>query len=144
MTTIYMAGPINGCTDDEAHGWRDGFMKNLRPYGYDFRDPMVRDYRGREDECVNEIVEFDKEDIDKSDIFVAYCWQVSWGTGMEIHYAWGLNHTPDTLVGPEILLVVPDGARISPWLRYHSDRIFGSLEELQSHLKCLQTEAQRV
>lgn len=26
MKTVYLAGPINGCTDDEAGGWRDGFM----------------------------------------------------------------------------------------------------------------------
>ena len=24
--TIYLAGPILGCTDEETNGWRQGFM----------------------------------------------------------------------------------------------------------------------
>jgi hypothetical protein len=117
MTTIYLAGPINGCIDDEAHGWRQGFMDSLS--GYKFLDPMVRDYRGREDECVPEIVEGDKADIEACDVFLAYCWQVSWGTAMEIFYAHQL--------GRRVVLVVPEGARISPWLRYHSHAIYKTL-----------------
>lgn len=117
MTTLYLAGPINGCTDDEANGWRQGFMDSLP--GYKFLDPMVRDYRGKEDESVNEIVEGDKSDIEACDVFLAYCWQVSWGTAMEILYA----HQ----VGKRVVLVIPEGARISPWLRYHSHAIYSTL-----------------
>jgi nucleoside 2-deoxyribosyltransferase len=117
VTTIYLAGPINGCNDTEANGWRRDFMDNLA--GFSFLDPMVRDYRGREDECVSEIVEGDMADIDAADVFLAYCWQVSWGTAMEILYA----HSVDK----PVLLVCPPGTRVSPWLRYHSTAIVPSL-----------------
>lgn len=39
MTTVYLGGPINGCTDSEANGWRQGFMDSLA--GCKFLDPMV-------------------------------------------------------------------------------------------------------
>ena len=122
MTTVYLAGPINGCNDDEANGWRQGVMD--RHPDHTFLDPMVRDYRGREDECVDEIVEGDKADIAKCDIFLAYCWQVSWGTGMEIHLA----HQG----GKRVIVVVPAGDRVSPWLRYHSEVVVTTLAEAES------------
>jgi hypothetical protein len=123
--TIYLAGPINGCNDDEANGWRDKFMHRLPRCG--FLDPMVRDYRGREDECVQEIVEGDKADIGESDVFLAYCWQSSWGTAMEILHAYNLfRFQPKRL--HSVVLVIPEGTRISPWQRYHSDVIVPTLE----------------
>lgn len=125
MITIYMAGPINGCTDDEAHGWRQGLMEMLP--AFQFLDPMRRDYRGKEDESVNEIVAGDIADIDACDIFLAYCWQVSWGTAMEIFYA--------CRSGKTVVLVVPEGARISPWLRYHSHAILPTLAAAADHIR---------
>lgn len=144
--TVYLAGPINGCTDDEANGWRQGFIDrhNYRCWdcqrqsgqfhqaictvgeGYirrvEFLDPMRRDYRGKEDESVDEIVELDIKDIDECDVFLAYCWQVSWGTAMEIFYAYN--------AGKWVIVVIPEGQRISPWLRYHSHQIFSTLDEV--------------
>lgn len=141
MTTVYLAGPINGCTDDEANGWRQGFMESLA--GCKFLDPMVRDYRGREDECVGEIVEGDKADIDACDIFLAYCWQVSWGTAMEIYYAWERWGYPQGRKPKKhIILVVPEGSRISPWLRHHSDLIIPTLADArQAIIDYVQTAA---
>lgn len=123
--TVYLAGPINGCTDDEANGWRESFMTRLPTYG--FLDPMERDYRGREDECINEIVELDKSDINDCDIFLAYHWKSSDGTSMEIHYAWELRQKQSE--SPLVLVVIPEGQRISPWVRYHSDKIIPTLED---------------
>jgi nucleoside 2-deoxyribosyltransferase len=114
---VYLAGPINGRTDDEAHGWRDEFMEKLPQYEY--LDPMVRDYRGREDVAYAEIVELDKADILTADAIVAYCWQPSWGTAMELLFAWE-NGIP-------VIVVVPADVRVSPWLRYHSYRVVPSL-----------------
>lgn len=128
MTTIYLGGPINGTTDEEASGWRDQFIKEMGDH-FTFKDPMVRDYRGREDECVDEIVELDKQDIEESDVFLAYCWQVSWGTAMEIYYAWLCVNVRVSI------LVVPEGMRISPWLRYHSSYIVSSLKEAQDLIR---------
>lgn len=114
----YLAGPINGCTDDEANNWRDIVKARL---GADHcLDPMRRDYRGIEDQSVDAIVEGDLNDIDSSDVMLANCWQVSWGTAMEIFYAAG---TPMRVVA-----VLPKDARVSPWLRYHAE-IFTDLNE---------------
>lgn len=87
---------------------------------------MDRDYRGREDEYVDEIVKGDRNDIIESDIFLAYCWQPSWGTAMEIHFA---HERQQSMNGHRlIVVVVPEGQRISPWLRYHSDVVVPTLE----------------
>jgi nucleoside 2-deoxyribosyltransferase len=120
VTTVYLAGPINGCNDEEANGWRQNFMQHF-PMSVEFLDPMVRDYRGREDDCYEEIVHLDLLDIEKCNVFLAYCWQASWGTAMEIRLAYELGCT--------VVVVVPEGERISPWLRYHADTIVTTLTE---------------
>ncbi len=107
----YLAGPVNGCTDDEANNWRDIAKARLSPWRC--LDPMRRDYRGREDEAVAEIVQGDIADIGKCGVVLANCWQVSWGTAMEVFYA----HSKSK----RVIAVLPPGARISPWLRYHTE-----------------------
>jgi nucleoside 2-deoxyribosyltransferase len=113
MTTVYLAGPINGCSDSEMNDWRDDMAKRLRDFT--ILSPAVRDYRGKEDESVEEIVEGDKKDIDASDIVIAYCPKPSVGTSMEILYAW--------MAYKHVIIYAPEGAPISPWLRYHSNDI---------------------
>ena len=132
--TIYLAGPILGCTDEEVNGWRQGFMGRLPTCG--FLDPMRRDYRGREAENADVIVEEDKEDIDASDVLLAYCWQASWGTGMEIHYAWSkTGHTNGGGDFLNVVVVIPEGITVSPWLIYHSHVVVKTLEEAAAHIK---------
>jgi nucleoside 2-deoxyribosyltransferase len=116
---VYLAGPINGCTDGEANDWRDTAKKFLG--AENCLDPMRRDYRGKEDEHVVEIVQDDLRDIDVCDVFFANCWQVSWGTAMEIFYA--------ADQGKEVICVFPEGARISPWIRYHASEVCFSFED---------------
>lgn len=41
---VYLAGPINGCTDAEAKNWRE----ELKTHFPNAIDPMKRDYRGVE------------------------------------------------------------------------------------------------
>lgn len=45
---VYLCGPINGCTDDQCKNWREAAKQVLS----DTVDPMRRDYRGREDDCM--------------------------------------------------------------------------------------------
>jgi len=80
---------------------------------------MARDYRGREDDCVTDIVEGDMEDIDRCTLLIALAKTPSWGTAMEIHYA--------AQKGLEVWAIC-DG-RVSPWLRYHAARIFRSVAD---------------
>lgn len=111
----YLAGPIAGRTDDEANSWREYAAARLS----DVANPMVRDYRGREDENVADIVEGDKDDIEGAECLLAYCPKPSVGTSMEVLYAWDR--------GIRVVVVVPDGP-VSPWLRYHSHFLATSLD----------------
>jgi hypothetical protein len=126
----YLAGPINGCTDNEAINWRE--VAKARLGDRYCLDPMRRDYRGREDECVDEIVAGDLADIAASDVMLANCWQVSWGTAMEIFYA---SSVLDMLV----YAVLPPDARVSPWLRHYAHVISRDLNEA---IDCIHSDEQ--
>ncbi|RYG85081.1 MAG: hypothetical protein EON59_12960 [Alphaproteobacteria bacterium] len=110
--TIYLCGPINGCTDEECKDWRAYVASKWQGRCI---DPMVRDYRGREAEAFREIVELDKIDVAQSDVILVNYDKPSVGTSMEILYAWQL--------GKLVVVVCSADAVISPWLRYHSHRL---------------------
>jgi len=114
MKTIYLCGPINACTDEECKDWREA-VKAKWPNAI---DPMRRDYRGKEDESVKQIVELDKIDIMNCDVVLVNYDKPSVGTSMEILYAFER--------GKFVVIVSDHGTRISPWLRYHSHAIVGS------------------
>ncbi len=114
---IYLCGPINGCTDEECKDWRE-LAKITFPNAI---DPMRRDYRGREDESVREIVELDKLDIMNSDVVLVNYDKPSVGTSMEVFFAWQ-SHIP-------VIVVAKTGSKVSPWLRYHSTKIVHSFSE---------------
>ena len=125
MTTIYLCGPINGCTDQECRDWRE-FVKSR--WSGSTIDPMHRDYRGREDENVREIVELDKADIDGSDVLLVNYDKPSVGTSMEVLYAWER--------GKKIVVVVSSfDVKLSPWLRYHSHVICNSFSGALDHIR---------
>jgi nucleoside 2-deoxyribosyltransferase len=118
MKTVYLCGPINGCTDEECKDWRE-LVKSK--WAGATLDPMRRDYRGKEDESVKQIVEFDKIDIMNSDIVLVSYDKPSVGTSMEILYAFER--------GKFVIIVADRNTRISPWLRYHSHAIVRSFAE---------------
>lgn len=122
---VYLCGPINGCTDAEAKDWREYVKSKLS----DTLDPMRRDYRGREAECVNEIVELDKIDVMKSDVLLVSYDKPSVGTSMEVLYAFER--------GKSVVVVARPEASISPWLRYHSHRIVHSFAEAIEYIDSL-------
>lgn len=115
-TVIYLCGPINGCTDEECTSWRELVKSKVCVT----LDPMRRDYRGREAECVNEIVTLDKVDIANSDVLLVNYDKPSVGTAMEVYLAF----TSGKLV---VVVARPDTV-ISPWMRYHSHAILHSFE----------------
>lgn len=120
MTPLtYLCGPINGCTDDEATNWRELAKQALG--AENCIDPMRRDYRGIENANVAKIVNGDLDDIDTCDIVLANCWHASWGTAMEIHYAYECCKM--------VIAVVPPGTSVSPWLTYHASLITDSLTD---------------
>lgn len=117
---VYLGGPINGCTDEEANGWRSDVKALLDAARIDHLDPMRRDYRGRELEpgVAAEIVIGDKEDIDECDVLLMNCPKPSYGTAMEILY--GFDR------GKRVIAVLPEGATPSPWVLYHAEVHYGS------------------
>jgi nucleoside 2-deoxyribosyltransferase len=119
---VYLGGPIFGCTDDEAHGWREEAKPFLEARGHTWVNPMVRDYRGREDTDYAEIVEGDKADIDGCDVMLMACPKPSYGTAMEILYGYER--------GKRVIAWVPwDAYPVSPWIRYHAEIAGGHLSD---------------
>jgi nucleoside 2-deoxyribosyltransferase len=115
VKTIYLCGPINGCTDAEANDWRSAVKA---AWSGATLDPMRRDYRGKEAESFREIVELDKIDVAASDAIVVNYDKPSVGTSMEVLFAWQ--------IGKPIIVVCRPDVVISPWLRYHSHAIVHS------------------
>jgi len=126
MKTVYLCGAINGCTDEEAMNWREATKKELNGI-FAFLDPMRRDYRGKESECVNEIVAGDLADIAASDIVLVAGDRPSWGTAMECFYAFREGK----------IVVTVCSSRSSPWLSFHSTRVCPSLFGAWSFLRRL-------
>lgn len=124
MKTLYLCGPINGCTDEECRDWRE-FVKIKWP-GPTI-NPMRRDYRGKEDESVDEIVELDKIDVMNSDVLLVNYDKPSVGTSMEMLYAFER--------GKLVVVVAAEGTKISPWMRYHSHAIVGSFEDALRYIE---------
>lgn len=120
----YLCGGINGLSDSDCKDWRAVATELLSSQVI---DPMRRDYRGREDDCVGEIVEGDLSDIAASHYILVNATRPSWGTAMEIRTAW--------LLKKKICCFVGTAASVSPWLRYHSDAIVASVENAVAQIE---------
>lgn len=118
---VYLSGPINGCSDDEAKGWREQ-AKDWLPNCEVF-DPMVRDYRGRELEpgIAAKIVEGDKIDILQCRVNLRMYDKPSEGSAEEWHFAY--------TAGRLNVLVDITNKPLSPWASYHAHHIFKSLRD---------------
>lgn len=125
MKIIYLCGPINGCTNSECSDWRE----SVKTWGFKTLDPMRRDYRGKEQDCVKEIVELDKIDVVNSDIILVNYVKPSVGTSMEILYAFER--------GKLIIVVSDKNTTISPWVKYHSQFIVNSFKEAKELIQNL-------
>lgn len=132
MAKIYLAGPINGCTDAECNDWRTLVKEMLDFAGLEHVDPMRRDFRGIEGDHMTEIVEGDIADINECDFMIANAPKPSVGTSMEVFYQWLRSDSMivDPRLGPMLLtgstpdifraVVVTPKDGVSPWLRYHA------------------------
>ncbi len=88
---------------------------------------MRRDYRGREDDCSNEIVEDDLADIRNSRYILVNATVPSWGTAMEVRAASELG--PGPYLFDPFIIAFTDKTSVSPWLRYHTNVIVNTVEE---------------
>jgi hypothetical protein len=125
----YLCGPMADASDQECNEWRDKITKALPEIHW--RNPMVRDFREGAEGHETFIVEGDKRDIVESDFIVAYPWKPSAGTSMEILFA-------KDCVGIDVYTIYDrqrDGRGISPWITYHSDKVFNSIDEFIAFAK---------
>ncbi|MHC4332206.1 MAG: hypothetical protein ACYSUV_00455 [Planctomycetota bacterium] len=116
---VYLCGGINKLSDAECKDWRQVAKDTLNPESFEVLDPMRRDYRGFEGDCVDLIFDGDMEDIVRSKILLVRAERPSWGTAMEIVYARFLGKT---------IVIYGAGERPSPWLIKHADYILDTLE----------------
>lgn len=83
---IYLCGPIMDTDPAGAADWRARARQRLSG-PFELLDPMRRDFRDREIDCANEIVEFDLQDVRDADlVLVNYC-KPSLATAMEVFHA---------------------------------------------------------
>ena len=86
MKKIYLCGPIMDEVEGVAREWRLLAHERLSRR-FVLLDPMRRNFKDREVDSANEIVEFDLQDVRDADIvLVNYC-KASIGTAMEVFYA---------------------------------------------------------
>ena len=83
---IYLCGPIMDEHEGEARAWREQAVKLLQKH-FILLDPMRRNFKDREVDSANEIVEFDLQDIRDADIILVNYNKNSIGTSMEVFYA---------------------------------------------------------
>jgi len=116
---VYLAGAIYE-QDDTCIRWRKTASALLRKKNIMSLRPTDADYRGKEQSkhIPETIVQKDKRDIMTCDTILAKCEVPSFGTAMEIMFAWSLRKQ---------IIVVTNS--FSPWIRYHADEIYPTLEE---------------
>lgn len=122
---VYLAGPIYE-QDDTCIRWRKAAHKLLMKKDIMCLKPTDADYRGRETIAgiPEQIVKRDKTDIMTCDTILAKCDHPSYGTAMEIMFAWSLHK--------QIIIVTNS---YSPWIRYHADHIFPTVDEAIQNMK---------
>ena len=84
--TVYLSGPIMDEHLGAAREWREA-AKVLLGAHFRILDPMRRNFKDREVDSANEIVEFDLQDVRDADILLVNYSKPSIGTSMEIFYA---------------------------------------------------------
>lgn len=126
MLKVYLAGPINGCTDEECKAWRAKARIMLEPT-HAVIDPMDFDCRGMESEMASEIIKHDLQMLDEADLVLANAEKPSWGTAMELVYARQSGK-------PAIAFVGMPRCFVSPWLQGHTAKVCGTLAQACSEI----------
>ncbi len=126
LKSVYLAGPIFQCSDDECVGWREQAKHRLSGL-FRILDPMVRDCRGMEESLASDIVSSDLADIESVDILLVNVSAPSWGTAMEVFHA---SRTGKAVFGFGAL-----PGKVSPWLRTHTLALYGTLAEACEAIK---------
>jgi len=120
--TVYLSGPIMDEHKGRAREWRRR-AKELLGGRFELLDPMRRNFRDREVDSANEIVEFDLQDVTRADIILVNYNRPSIGTSMEVFHA---SHNLRKFVVTFSPLTFKD---CSPWMIRYSTKILPGLEK---------------
>jgi nucleoside 2-deoxyribosyltransferase len=125
---IYLCGPIMDEVKGRAREWRQVAHKKL---GQQFviLDPMRRNFKDREVDSANEIVEFDLQDVRDADIVLVNYNKPSIGTAMEVFYA---SHNLNKFVVGFSPFSFQD---CSPWMVRFCTKILPSLESAITYIQ---------
>ncbi|MFA7171893.1 MAG: nucleoside 2-deoxyribosyltransferase domain-containing protein [Kiritimatiellia bacterium] len=125
---IYLSGPIMDESPELAKTWRERSTEQLKG-DFIMLDPMRRDFKDREVDSANEIVEFDLQDVRDADILLVNYNKSSIGTSMEVFYA---AHD----LGKFIVAFSPfTFQECSPWMVRYCTKILPSLEEAIAYIR---------
>lgn len=126
--TIYLCGPIMDVGSDESKTWRQRAKERLAGR-FILLDPMRRNFRDREIDSANEIVEFDLQDIRHADIVLVNYSKPSIGTSMEVFYA---AHD----LGKFVIAFSPfPYQEMSPWMVKYCTKILPDLESALEYIE---------
>ena len=124
---IYLSGPIMDEHEGYAREWREQ-AKILLGEQFILLDPMRRNFKDREVDSANEIVEFDLQDVRDGDIILVNYNKPSIGTSMEVFYA--AHNLEKFVIGFSHF----DFKDCSPWMVKYCTKILPSLEDACSYL----------
>lgn len=124
---IYLCGPIMDVTSDESTDWRSKAKERLSGK-FVILDPMRRNFRDREIDSANEIVDFDLQDVRDADILLVNYGKASIGTSMEVFYA---SHH----LGKFVIAFSPyEYQDMSPWMVKHCTKILPNVHEALTYI----------
>jgi len=130
MKKIYLCGGIKDLTTEEASEWRNEVKDILKPSrGYKCFDPMRRNFRDSEFQSQNEIVSLDKKDIIDADILLVNATKPSWGTAMEVLFAFERHKIIVSFTGTD------NKKDWNPWLGFHSTRLTKTIYEAIDYIE---------
>jgi len=125
---IYLSGPIMDENPELAKTWRERAAEQFKN-DFIVLDPMRRNFKDREVDSANEIVEFDLQDVRDADILMVNYNKTSIGTSMEVFYA---AHD----LGKFIVAFSPYPFKeCSPWMVRYCTKILPSFEEAAEYIR---------
>ncbi|MFU8780842.1 MAG: nucleoside 2-deoxyribosyltransferase [Kiritimatiellia bacterium] len=127
MKKIYLCGPIMDEQEGVAKEWRTIAQQHLDEQ-FILLDPMRRNFKDREVDSANEIVEFDLQDVREADIVLVNYNKASIGTAMEVFYA---SHD----LGKFVVAFSPfPYAECNPWMVRFCTKILPSLDDAITYI----------
>lgn len=125
---IYLSGPIMDAVESESKPWRQRAKERLAGK-FILLDPMRRNFRDREIDSANEIVEFDLQDVRDADIILVNYSKASIGTAMEVFYA---AHD----LGKFVIGFSPHSFQdMSPWMVRYCTKILPDLDAALDYIE---------